>query len=92
MTMLTDHQIRLLQIIDHVRWAEEDELNAYEYQLVRRAMGQRCPVVRFELEQAVKFLVANDRNPPPSPEPGPDRSPWIDTWGVPTDRAINTGY
>lgn len=80
---LTDHQLRLLRIVDSVRWGETPRLNEYNYHLLLRALGQRDPVISFEMTQAVSFLKSHDLKPPPSPPPGPLRSPWIDTWDVP---------
>lgn len=82
---LTDHQIRLLRIVDAVRWAEQDSLGPYEYTLLRRALGENDTVVTFELEQAVAALqarraagVLESTTAPPQGSPG--RSPWMDTW------------
>ena len=76
---LTDHQLRLLEIIDEFRWGEEEKLNHYKYHLLRRAMGEGDGVIQFEMEQAVSFRQAN-REIKQGPEPGPMRSPWMDTW------------
>lgn len=76
---ITDHQIRLLKIIDCVRWGEEEKLDLYQYHLIRRAIGEQDLVVTFELEQAARFRQAN-----PDIRSGPEepalRSPWIETW------------
>lgn len=81
MQKLTPHQVRLLMIIDHVRWGEADQLDAYQYHLVRRAMGQNDVVITFEMEQAAKALEMH--GPRPSPPMGSvARSPWIDTWNA----------
>lgn len=76
---ITDHQIRLLKIVDCVRWGEEEKLDLYQYHLLRRAIGEQDPVVTFELEQAASFRVANPeiRSGPEEPY---ERSPWIKTW------------
>ena len=76
---LTDHQIRLLKIVDEVRWGEEEKLDVYKYHLLRRALGERDNVIVFEMEQAVAFRQAN-RDIKEGPPPGPERSPWINTW------------
>ena len=76
---LTDHQIRLLKIVDEVRWGEEEKLDIYKYHLLRRALGERDTVIVFEMEQAVAF-----RQTHPQIKEGPTnalaRSPWIRTW------------
>lgn len=76
---LTDHQIRLLQIVDCVRWGEEEKLDLYQYHLLRRAMGEGDLVVSFELEQAAAFRQANPEIRQGPEEPS-ERSPWIRTW------------
>ncbi|MGA0021028.1 hypothetical protein [Vulcanococcus sp.] len=82
---LTDHQIRLLKIVDSVRWGEADRLGEYEYVLIRRALGERDTVITFELEQAVAAMqarrAAGQLEPSEAPPEGsPERSPWLDTW------------
>lgn len=79
---LTDHQLKLLKIIDCIRWNEPEFLGPYNHLLIQRAYGQGDPAVCFELQQAVEWIQAWDRNPPPSPEPGPQRSPWMETWDI----------
>lgn len=76
---LTDHQLRLLEIVDEVRWGEEEKLNDYKYHLLRRALGEGDGVIAFEMEQAVSFRKAN-REISQGPDKGPDRSPWMKTW------------
>ena len=76
---LTDHQLRLLEIVDEVRWGEEEKLNDYKYHMLRRALGEGDGVITFEMEQAVSFRQAN-RNIKQGPEPGHLRSPWMNTW------------
>lgn len=76
---ITDHQIRLLKIVDEVRWGEEEKLDEYKYHLLRRALGERDTVIIFEMEQAVAFRRAN-REIRQGPDDGPQRSPWIETW------------
>lgn len=83
---LTDHQIKILKIVDHVRWGEEDDLDLYKYHLVRRAVGQKDVVIEFELQQAVDHAQAFQGQGFPTPPPGPERSPWIETWNVDLDR------
>lgn len=80
---LTDHQIKILKIVDAVRWNDVEHLNAYNYHLLRRAVGLKDVVITFEMEQACAFVRAHNMNPPPSPPPGPERSPWMETWDVP---------
>ena len=80
---LTDYQIKLLKIVDEYRWGEADKLDAYKYHLVRRALGEKDPVITFEMEMAARFVSFWGNNPPRSPKPGPLRSPWIKTWDVP---------
>ncbi|QNJ25946.1 hypothetical protein SynSYN20_01619 [Synechococcus sp. SYN20] len=89
---LTDHQVKLLKIIDHVRWDENDELDAFGYHQVRRAIGQGDFVIEFELKQAVDHQESFSGQGFPTPPPGEARSPWIDTWNVPLDqyRRIST--
>lgn len=82
MTELTDFQVRLLQIIDEVRWGEEEKLDGFKYHLVVRALGLGDHVIAFEIDQAVAHYQHHNRNPPPSPPPGALRSPWIETWDV----------
>ncbi len=77
---LTDHQLRLLEIVDCVRWQEADRLGLYEYHLLRRALGEGDPVVTFELEQAVAWAQSHPEAPPSPPEGLPERSPWRRTW------------
>lgn len=76
---LSEYQIRLLEIVDHVRWQEAEYLNPYEYVLIRRALGEGDKVIQFELEQAAAFVQAHPERPA-SPPPGPQRSPWMNTW------------
>lgn len=76
---LTDHQIRLLEIVDEVRWGEEEKLNDYKYHLLRRALGEGDNVIVFEMEQAVSFRQAN-RDIKEGPKQGAERSPWMKTW------------
>jgi len=80
---LTDHQLKLLKIIDCVRWGEEEGLGAYNLELLTRAYGNGDKLITFEWEQAAEWARAWDLKPPPSPEPGPLRSPWMETWDVP---------
>ena len=76
---LTDHQRRLLEIIDQVRWGESPSL--IEYLLVRRALGEGDEVIQFELERAVEHYLLNREAMPESPAIGtPERSPWMRTW------------
>lgn len=82
MAELTDHQIRLLQIVDKVRWGEEEMLDGFQWHMVRRAIGIGDHVVEYELEQAVNFYQHHNRKPPASPPPGARRSPWLETWDV----------
>ncbi len=77
MKPLTDHQIELLEIIDCVRWGEEEKLGPIEYHQIRRAVGVGDPIIFHELKLAVDHELAHNRRPPPSPPPGPERSPWI---------------
>lgn len=82
---LTEHQIRLLKIVDCVRWNEADKLGDYEYVLIRRALGEHDAVITFEMEQAVAAVRARraagllDSTTAPA-EGTPERSPWLDTW------------
>lgn len=77
---LSDHQLRLLEIVDHVRWQEAEHLGIYEYHLLRRALGEHDMVVTFEMEQAVAFAQAHTEKPESPPEGTPGRSPWRRTW------------
>ena len=88
---LTDHQIRLLKVIDHVRWGEEEHLDAFKYHLLRRAIGQKDEVLEFELEQAVNAYTAyaterglkiGDRLVDAPAEGTSERSPWMGSWDV----------
>lgn len=79
---LTDHQLKLLRICDAIRWNEEASLTPYNYQLLRRALGQGDPIVSFEHRMACQHALAWEMEPPESPPVGPDRSPWLDTYEV----------
>lgn len=79
---LSQHQLKLLLICDCVRWNDEAAFTPYNYQLVRRALGQKDPIITFEYDMAVAHAVAWDNDPPPSPPPGPERSPWLITYDV----------
>ena len=81
MDKITDFQIRLLKICDHVRWSEEDQLDGFKYHLMRRAVGQQDVVIEEELKmaaEAMPHMVDFDSGPHGSPL----RSPWMDTWNV----------
>lgn len=76
---LTDHQRRLLLIVDQVRWGEPPTM--VEYLLVRRALGEGDAVITFELERAVDHYLLNRDAMPESPPIGShERSPWMRTW------------
>jgi len=75
---LTDHQIYLLKICDHVRWREEEGLTEIAYAQIRRALGENDAVIVFELEQASYYGRAH--NPQQAPKNKLARSPWVDTW------------
>lgn len=79
----------LLKIIDHVRWDEPDELDAFKYHLVRRACGQKDLVIEFELKQAADHQQAFEGQGYPTPPPGARRSPWLETWDVPMDQYLD---
>ena len=79
---LTPHQLKLLLICDCVRWNDEAAFTPYNWQLVRRALGQQDPIIQFEYDQAAAFVIAHGGDPPPSPPPGPERSPWLDTYDI----------
>ena len=82
---LTDHQIRLLMIVDKVRWSEEEGLDEYQYRLVQRALGTKDVTIEFEMKRAVEFREwhrVRKIDYPSSPPPGPLRSPWMETWDV----------
>ena len=82
---LTDHQIRLLMIVDKVRWSEEEGLDEYQYRLVQRALGTKDVVIEFEMKRAVEFREwhrIRKIDYPSSPPHGPLRSPWMETWDV----------
>ena len=81
MNKLTDFQIRLLKIADHVRWSEEEQLDAFKYHLVRRALGQQDHVVETEMRMAVEAMQAMEGMESP-PIGSPMRSPWMLTWDV----------
>ena len=88
MKPLTDHQIELLEIIDCVRWAEEDRLGPIEHHLIRRALGVGDPIIEFELKLAVDHELSYERKPPASPPPGPKRSPWMLEYLDPDDPRV----
>lgn len=85
---LTDHQVKLLKIVDHVRWDEDEELDLYKYHLVRRAIGLEDHVIEFELKQAADHQQAFSGQGHPTPPPGARRSPWIETWNVPMEQYL----
>ena len=99
MESLTDHQIRLLKVCDHVRWGEDSELDGFKYHLVRRAVGQKDPIVEYELKLAITHLEAKGgayhaiEHPEEfeSPPVGPERSPWMETYEVDLDRYLEAG-
>ena len=95
MEVLTDHQLRLLKICDHVRWGENYLLDSFKYHMVRRACGQKDQIVEFELQLAVAHLAAlggsqyviDNPDAIVSPEVGtPERSPWMETYRVTKER------
>ena len=86
---LTDLQIKCLLIIDAIRWNQTELLGPYNYHLLRRQMGVDDPVVAFEKEQAAAFVIAYDYDPPEMPPAGPQRSPWMKTYGVPLERVLS---
>ena len=97
---ITDHQIRLLKVIDHVRWGEEEHLDAFKYHLLRRAIGQKDEVLEFELEQAVNAYTAyatelglkiGDRLVTSPPLGSSERSPWMGSWDISEDRYLAAG-
>ena len=83
---LTDHEVKLLKCVDYVRWAENDKTNGYDYLMIQRAIQVSNHVIKFELKQAVNHMLAWNYKPPASPPPGPERSPWMDTWDVPREQ------
>ncbi len=97
---LTDHQIRLLKVIDHVRWGEEEHLDAFKYHLLRRAIGQKDEVLEFELEQAVNAYTAyatarglklGDRLVDAPPAGSSERSPWMGSWEISEETYLAAG-
>ena len=86
---LTDHQVMLLKIVDHIRWDESEGLDLYKYHLLRRAVGQKDHVIEFELKQAVDHQQAFQGQGYPTPPPGARRSPWLETWDVPMDQYLD---
>jgi len=85
MEPITDFQIRLLKIADHVRWSEEDQLDGFKYHLVRRQLGKQDPIIEEEFKMAVDArLDLVDLESPPLGSPL--RSPWMDTWDVDEER------
>ena len=92
---ITDHQLRLLKVCDHVRWGEEYMLDGFKYHMLRRACGQKDPIVEFELKLAINHLKAlggsqfaiDNPDAIVSPDHGtPERSPWIETYRVTKER------
>lgn len=79
---LTDHQIKVLLICDAVRWGDLSMLTPYNYQLLVRAVAMGDPIINFEFNAAANHAIAWDNDPPPSPEAGPERSPWLETYDV----------
>lgn len=75
---LTDHQVMLLRICDHVRWREEDDLTPICLAQIRRALGEQDAVVTFEAEKASEY--GRTHEPKEAPKNKLARSPWIDTW------------
>ena len=73
---LTDHQKRLLELVDCVRFGEIEKLGAYEYHLLRNALGEGDVVVNFEMQQAVGFYTAN----PEAARPDDYQPRWVETW------------
>ena len=97
---LTDHQIRLLKVIDHVRWGEDENLDAFKYHMLRRAVGQKDEVLEFELDLAVQAYTAyateqglkiGDRLVGAPPIGSPERSPWMSSWDVTKDAYLAAG-
>ena len=95
MEELTDYQIQLLKICDHVRWGENSELDGFKYHLVRRACGQKDAIVEFELKAAIAALEAaggaqraiDHPDEFPSPPIGSvERSPWMSTYEITPER------
>lgn len=95
MSQLTDHQIRLLKVIDHLRWGEDDQLDGFKFHLCRRAIGQKDPVIEFEYRLAVDHLNAlggshraiahpEEFISPPAGSIG--RSPWMESYDIDEDR------
>ena len=95
MDQLTDHQIRLLKVIDHLRWGEDDQLDGFKFHLCRRAIGQRDPIIEFEYKLAVEHL--NELGGPDRAISHPEefisppfgtaaRSPWMDSYGIDLSR------
>lgn len=87
MREISDHQIKLLKICDAVRWNQVEYLHLYHYHLLRRAVGQKDPIVHFELTMATEFAQAWNNDPPPAPDEPSRRSPWMELYGVEPWRA-----
>jgi hypothetical protein len=86
---LTDLQIKCLLICDCVRWGETKNLTPYNYHLLRRQMAFGDPIIHFEMNAAADFVRAYGTAPPKSPPPGPQRSPWLVTYGVDLDEILS---
>ena len=82
MMELSDLQIKCLLICDCIRWGETEHLTPYNYHLMRRQMAFGDPIVHFEMNRASEFCMAYELKPPKSPPPGPQRSPWLTTYGL----------
>lgn len=102
MEQLTDHQIRLLKVVDHVRWGEHYRLDGFKYHMIRRAVGQKDPLIDFEFRLAVEELnrkggadhATNHPEDPAwqSPDEGTrERSPWMTTFGITKQRYDEAG-
>lgn len=76
--LITSHQKHLLELVEAVRYGEVEKLGAFEYHLLRRALGEGDVVVNFEMEQAVAFYKAN----PNATRPDGVQPRWVETWQV----------
>ena len=87
MEEITDFQIKLLKVIDHVRWCEEEDLDGFRYHIIRRAVGQKDVIVELELKLAVEHMKIYQQNRFEVPPHGSvERSPWMESWDVSPER------